>query len=309
MKGDRARSEIYRLAALLYPRSASRRPTGAFGRTSSSRPSTRRSGLCSSRARSRVKARPQRRPTWRGVRPGGPPGPPGGRRPAQARRPRDLRPAKQPRASRACCVTSAWSSVAVAQVTEQGGLRVVTTGPLPPNPAELLGSQRMRTTMDRLKSSEDLVIFDSPPLQAVTDSAILSSFVDVTLFVIDAGEAEGAPFACPGGAGESRGQRRRGRSQPIPAWARPEYADYYGRATARRRGWRSGPQDAARRLSPSVERWRRDRSVVARRRKRCKRRVGPGTAAGHEMSWTPSACLTLSWGRWVSPSPAPSWQA
>ena len=40
----------------------------------------------------------------------------------------------------------------VAQATEQDNLRVLTTGPLPPNPAELLGSQRMRTALERLKS-------------------------------------------------------------------------------------------------------------------------------------------------------------
>ena len=75
---------------------------------------------------------------------------------------------------------------AIAQTTEQENLRILTTGPLPPNPAELLGSQRMRTVLDRLKTGEDLVIFDSPPLLAVADSAILSSFLDATLFVIDA---------------------------------------------------------------------------------------------------------------------------
>jgi succinoglycan biosynthesis transport protein ExoP len=75
---------------------------------------------------------------------------------------------------------------AVVQPTEQENLRVLTTGPLPPNPAELAGSQRMRTVVDLLTSTEDLVIFDSPPLQAVTDAAVLGSFLDATLFVIDA---------------------------------------------------------------------------------------------------------------------------
>jgi capsular exopolysaccharide synthesis family protein len=77
----------------------------------------------------------------------------------------------------------------IAQATDQDNLRVLTTGSLPPNPAELLGSQRMRTTLARLSASFDLVIVDSPPLQAVTDSAILSSVVDATLLVIDAGRS------------------------------------------------------------------------------------------------------------------------
>ncbi len=75
----------------------------------------------------------------------------------------------------------------VAQPTEQPGLRIVTTGPLPPNPAELLGSQRMRTILGRLREAADLVVIDSPPLQAVTDAVLLSAATDGTLLVIDAG--------------------------------------------------------------------------------------------------------------------------
>ena len=78
---------------------------------------------------------------------------------------------------------------AIAHVTEQPGLRILTSGPLPPNPAELLGSSRMQAILGRLQESAELVIFDSPPLQAVTDAAIMSSFVDGTLFVIDAGRS------------------------------------------------------------------------------------------------------------------------
>ena len=72
------------------------------------------------------------------------------------------------------------------QSTEVANLLVLTSGPLPPNPAELMGSQRMRAVVDQLKADTDLVIVDSPPLQAVTDAAILGSFLDGTLLVIDA---------------------------------------------------------------------------------------------------------------------------
>jgi capsular exopolysaccharide synthesis family protein len=74
----------------------------------------------------------------------------------------------------------------VAQPTEQENLRVIATGPLPPNPAELLGSQRMKTILGRLAEAADLVIVDSPPLQAVTDAVLLSSISDGTLLVVDA---------------------------------------------------------------------------------------------------------------------------
>jgi succinoglycan biosynthesis transport protein ExoP len=73
-----------------------------------------------------------------------------------------------------------------AQGTEQDNLRVITTGPLPPNPAELLGSKRMQSVLERLATTADLVVIDSPPLQAVTDSAILAAIVDGTVFVVEA---------------------------------------------------------------------------------------------------------------------------
>jgi capsular exopolysaccharide synthesis family protein len=74
----------------------------------------------------------------------------------------------------------------VAQDTELAKLKVITSGPLPPNPAELLGSQRWQAILERLKAEADLVILDSPPLQAVTDAALLAAVVDGTVFVIHA---------------------------------------------------------------------------------------------------------------------------
>jgi non-specific protein-tyrosine kinase len=74
----------------------------------------------------------------------------------------------------------------LANATEVPGMRVLTSGPLPPNPAELIGSQRMRAVMGRLADACDLVVVDGPPLQAVTDSAILSSYLDATILVVDA---------------------------------------------------------------------------------------------------------------------------
>jgi succinoglycan biosynthesis transport protein ExoP len=74
----------------------------------------------------------------------------------------------------------------VAGETELANLKVITSGPLPPNPAELLGSKRWHTILERLKAEADLVIIDSPPLQAVTDAALLAAVVDGTLLVIHA---------------------------------------------------------------------------------------------------------------------------
>ncbi len=62
-------------------------------------------------------------------------------------------------------------------------LRLLPAGRIPPNPAELLGSERMREVVKWLAEQADYVIFDSPPVLAVTDGAVLSQMVDATIFV------------------------------------------------------------------------------------------------------------------------------
>jgi tyrosine-protein kinase Etk/Wzc len=63
-------------------------------------------------------------------------------------------------------------------------LDILTCGAIPPNPSELLGSQRMRALVAQLKGRYDLVIFDSPPAITVTDTAVLSSQVEGVVMVI-----------------------------------------------------------------------------------------------------------------------------
>ena len=76
----------------------------------------------------------------------------------------------------------------VARKTYIENLSVITCGPVPPNPSELLNSNRMVELIEDMKEQYDLVIFDSPPLLAVTDAQILSTKVDGTIFVIPQGE-------------------------------------------------------------------------------------------------------------------------
>jgi capsular exopolysaccharide synthesis family protein len=76
----------------------------------------------------------------------------------------------------------------VAKPTMVPNLWSVPTGPLPPNPADLLHSERFRNFIQDLASRFDHVIIDSPPLVAVTDSAIVSRVVDGTVFVVRAFE-------------------------------------------------------------------------------------------------------------------------
>lgn len=66
-------------------------------------------------------------------------------------------------------------------------LQVLTSGPLPPNPAEVLGSQRMLDVIAALKQRADIILFDAPPVIAVTDAAVLGKRVDGVVLVVDAG--------------------------------------------------------------------------------------------------------------------------
>ena len=68
------------------------------------------------------------------------------------------------------------------------GLGILTCGEIPPNPAELLGSQRMVALLADLKAHVDVVIIDSPPLLPVTDAAVLARSVDGVLLVLQAGK-------------------------------------------------------------------------------------------------------------------------
>jgi len=74
------------------------------------------------------------------------------------------------------------------QDTAVEGLSVLTSGPLPPNPAELMGSRRMQEVIAALAEQADQVFFDTPPVVAVTDAAVLATKVDGVLLVISAGK-------------------------------------------------------------------------------------------------------------------------
>ncbi len=65
-------------------------------------------------------------------------------------------------------------------------LKVVTAGPAPPNPAELLGSERFSTLVEQFREDFDYVILDAPPVQLVSDPAIIASQTDGVLLALDA---------------------------------------------------------------------------------------------------------------------------
>jgi Mrp family chromosome partitioning ATPase len=65
---------------------------------------------------------------------------------------------------------------------------VLPSGERAPNPAELLASRRFKLFVSWLEKQADVVVFDSPPVLAVTDASLLANLVDGTLLVLDAGQ-------------------------------------------------------------------------------------------------------------------------
>lgn len=79
-------------------------------------------------------------------------------------------------------------------------LKVLPSGPLPPNPSELLMTSAVQKVFEAVKASADYVIFDSPPLLAVTDARVLTSQVDATILVVESGKTRSEAFSRAGAA-------------------------------------------------------------------------------------------------------------
>lgn len=78
----------------------------------------------------------------------------------------------------------------IIHATKVDNLSIITAGGLPPNPSELLGSDRMSQLVDQLEKEWDMVLFDSPPIVAVTDASMISSELDAIALVVKAGQTE-----------------------------------------------------------------------------------------------------------------------
>lgn len=69
-------------------------------------------------------------------------------------------------------------------------LDIVTSGPIPPNPSELLTSNSMRQFIQKIREDYDVIFIDAPPVGSVTDAAILSTIVDGTVLVAASGQVQ-----------------------------------------------------------------------------------------------------------------------
>jgi len=76
--------------------------------------------------------------------------------------------------------------------TEIPNLSVLTSGPIPPNPSELLASKNMDALLEEMYEHFDFILFDTPPTLAVTDAQILSNKVEATILVVSSGKTDKA---------------------------------------------------------------------------------------------------------------------
>jgi capsular exopolysaccharide synthesis family protein len=74
--------------------------------------------------------------------------------------------------------------------TDVENLQIIYSGAIPPNPSELMGTEFMRNMVAALKEKYDVVLFDAPPVLAVTDAAVLSQLIDQFILVVRFGSTD-----------------------------------------------------------------------------------------------------------------------
>lgn len=87
-------------------------------------------------------------------------------------------------------LSSQYKVTEVLRETGVEGLHVLTSGPVPPNPSEMIGSRKMHALLEDLKEEYDVILFDTPPVLAVSDALIISSLADGVVLVVSAGKVK-----------------------------------------------------------------------------------------------------------------------
>ncbi len=132
------------------------------------------------------------------------------------------------------------------QAGKMNGLSILTSGPIPPNPAELLNSHRMSKVLEELKTHFDILVFDSPPTLTVADASILSPQVDGCVLVVEGGKtrvdalvdaAERLEKSGSHTLGVVMNQLRSGRSGYYDYYYYRYYSYDYSSRRNNRRGW------------------------------------------------------------------------
>lgn len=127
-------------------------------------------------------------------------------------------------------LTSQATIDSVVKASGQDGLSVITSGPVPPSPTELIASTRMEQLIEELTARFDVVVFDSPPILGLADAPLMSALVDGVVFIIESERAR---------RGSLKASLRRLRTmRPVllgavltmfdPTKAGHRYSEYYG---------------------------------------------------------------------------------
>lgn len=76
----------------------------------------------------------------------------------------------------------------IQKIDELPNLEIITSGPIPPDPTEILESQMMQELIAKFREAYDVILFDAPPVCSVTDAAVLTSLVDGVILVVASAE-------------------------------------------------------------------------------------------------------------------------
>ena len=131
------------------------------------------------------------------------------------------------------------SLVSVLQPGPVENLSILLSGPMPPNPSDLLGSKRMGDLIETLQRQTDVVIFDSPPVMADADATILAARLDGVLLVVDSGGTRRGPAQRSKEALEAVGARLAGVVLNRLSRGEASHYYYYSSEDGRRRKRRS----------------------------------------------------------------------
>jgi capsular exopolysaccharide synthesis family protein len=120
--------------------------------------------------------------------------------------------------------------------TSVENLSLITSGALPPDPPELVGSARMRALLEKLGETFDVIVLDTPPVLPVADSAILASLSDGVLLVVRAGQTDRRAAQLAVQQLQDVDARILGAvlndpNEQVPIYDQYGYATYYGYAT------------------------------------------------------------------------------
>jgi non-specific protein-tyrosine kinase len=125
-------------------------------------------------------------------------------------------------------------------------LHVITSGEEPPNPAELLGSQRLQELLAHLRQQADFIIWDAPPLMPITDAQVLAGVMKNLLLVVELGRTQRNVLLRSSEALQHVGAHLLGvvlnnvRRSPHSSYYY-EYGDYYGKPAKAAKKQRGGP--------------------------------------------------------------------